>query len=211
MTRGLFLTFEGIEGSGKSTQLALLQQTLEARGRVVLATREPGGTPLGRQLRALLLDPSSSIGAEAELFLYLADRAQNVRELVEPAVARGEIVLCDRHADATLAYQGVMRGLGLDRARDLNRIATRGRTPDRTLLFDLPAADGLARASGRRPAGEAADRLEAESLEFHEGVRRAYRELARLEPQRFLVFDALLPAAQVHLRVMAELEPLLSS
>lgn len=210
MSQGLFLTFEGIEGSGKSTQLALLQQHLEGRGRVVRATREPGGTALGRQLRALLLDPASAIGDEAELFLYLADRAQNVRELVEPAVARGEIVLCDRHADATLAYQGVMRGLGLDRARELNRIATRGRVPDRTLLFDLPAAEGLARASGRRPAGEAADRLEAESLEFHEGVRQAYRELARLEPRRFLVFDARPSPADVHARVLTELEPLLA-
>jgi dTMP kinase len=204
VSRGLFITFEGIEGCGKSTQLSLLADWLAARGVAVETTREPGGTPLGNSLRALLLDPDlAGMAAEAELFLYLADRAQNVRERVRPALDAGRVVLCDRHADATLVYQGAMRGLGLERARALNVLATGGLVPDRTLLLDLPAGEGLRRVAERRRAAAAGgDRMEDEPPGFHEGIRRAYLELARSEPGRFLVIDAAGPREEVHARVV---------
>jgi dTMP kinase len=208
VSRALFLTFEGIEGCGKSTQLDRLAKHLTARGLGVMTTREPGGTRLGAALRHLLLDPASDIGVEAELFLYLADRAENVRAVVEPALARGLIVLCDRHADATVAYQGVVRGLGADTARSLNRLATRGRVPDLTFLFDLPVAEGLARARARGGAG-AADRLESESRSFHEGVRRAYLDIARNDPDRVRIIDATGTVDDVHGRVLDTLSALL--
>jgi dTMP kinase len=139
MTRGLFITFEGIEGSGKSTQLRRAAAWLAERGHRVVTTREPGGTREGEAIRTMLLDPTSELGSEAELFLYLADRAETMRQVIEPALAMGAVVLGDRHTDATLAYQGAMRGIGVERARDLNALATLGRRPDLTLLFDLDA------------------------------------------------------------------------
>jgi dTMP kinase len=204
MSRGLFITFEGIEGCGKSTQLSLLADWLGGRGIPVETTREPGGTPLGLSLRALLLDPVfTAMAPEAELFLYLSDRAQNVRERVRPALEAGRVVLCDRHADATLVYQGAMRGLGLERARALNALATGGLVPDRTLLFDLLAAEGLRRVAERRlAAASGGDRMEDEPPGFHEGVRRAYLELARSEPGRFVAIDAAGTREEVHSRVV---------
>lgn len=190
-TAGCFITFEGIEGSGKSTQLHRAAAWLASKGRPVITTREPGGTPAGATIRQLLLDPGTELGGESELFLYLADRAENVRQVIEPGLAAGAIVLGDRHADATLAYQGAMRGVGIDTARSLNELATRGRRPDLTLLFDLPTNAGLQRARLRAGAGAKPDRLEAESLAFHEGVRQAYLKLAVGEPNRFRVIDAL--------------------
>lgn len=204
MSRGLFITFEGIEGCGKSTQLSLLADWLAGRGIPVEKAREPGGTPLGLSLRALLLDPAlPPMAPEAELFLYLADRAQNVRERVRPALEAGRVVLCDRHTDATLVYQGAMRGLGLPRARELNALATRGLVPDRTLLLDLPADEGLRRVAERRRAAAAGgDRMEDEPRRFHEGVRQAYLELARSEPGRFVVIDASGTREEVHARLL---------
>ena len=187
---GCFITFEGIEGSGKSTQLARVADWLRGAGRLVVTTREPGGTTAGQTIRRLLLDPASELGAEAELFLYLADRAEVMRQVIEPALRSGATVLGDRHIDATLAYQGSARGLGVARLATLNDFATRGRRPDLTLLFDLEASLGLERA--RRRAGEQGrpDRLEAESVTFHDDVRRAYLELAGAESDRIKVIDA---------------------
>jgi dTMP kinase len=203
MKRGLFITFEGIEGCGKSTQISLLAGWLTGRGLPVETTREPGGTPLGLSLRALLLDPAFAATApEAEMFLYLADRAQNVRERIRPALEAGRVVLCDRHADATTVYQGAMRGLGLDRAGELNVLATGGLKPDRTVLLDLPVVEGLRRATERRRAAGGGDRMEEEPRDFHEGVRQAYLDLARREPDRFVVVDAAGAREEVHARVV---------
>lgn len=189
--RGLFLTFEGVEGSGKSTQLERLRRELEAAGHNVVLTREPGGTPLGAALRRMLLEPTAEPPAPTtELFLYLADRAENVARVVQPALLRGSIVLGDRHADATLVYQGVARGLGLDAARGLNAVATGGLKPDLTLVFDLPVEEGLRRVADRRRAGGVQDRLDAEPLEFHARVRAGYLELARHEPERVRLVPA---------------------
>jgi dTMP kinase len=187
---GRFITFEGIEGSGKSTQLRRAAAWLARNGRPVVTTREPGGTAAGETIRQLLLDPRTELGGESELFLYLADRAENIRQVVEPGLKAGAIVLGDRHADATLAYQGAMRGVGIETARSLNDLATRGVRPDLTLLFDLPTDAGLERARLRAGAMASPDRLEAESMAFHEGVRQAYLDLAQREPDRFRVIDA---------------------
>lgn len=188
---GFFLTFEGVEGSGKSTQLDRLHERLRAAGVDVVTTREPGGTALGAALRRLLLEPTAEPpAATTELFLYLADRAENVARVVRPALARGAVVLADRHADATVVYQGLARGLGLETTRALNDVATGGLKPDLTLVFDLPVAEGLHRVGERRRAGGARDRLDAEPTEFHERVRAGYHELARLEPERVCLVPA---------------------
>ena len=210
-TPGRFITFEGIEGSGKSTQLRRAAEWLAAKGLRVVTTREPGGTAAGGTIRQLLLDPQTELGGESELFLYLADRAENIRQVVEPGLAAGAIVLGDRHADATLAYQGAMRGVGIETARRLNALATRGRQPELTFLFDLPTDTGLDRA--RRRAGSVAlpDRLEAESLAFHEGVRQAYLDLAAAEPARFRVIDTIRDPEQVWADVRRHLESWLES
>ena len=208
--RGLFLTFEGVEGSGKSTQLERLRQKLGAAGHDVATTREPGGTALGAALRRLLLEPTAEPPAPTtELFLYLADRAENVARVVQPALQRGSIVLGDRHADATLVYQGVARGLGLDAARGLNAVATGGLVPDLTLVFDLPVEEGLKRVADRRRAGGARDRLDAEPPEFHARVRAGYLELARLEPARVRLVPAAGPPDEVTRAMMEIVRPFL--
>jgi dTMP kinase len=212
--RGLFVTFEGIEGSGKSTQLERLARRLAGTGRRVVVTREPGGTALGARIRALVLAPASTPPcAGAELLLYLADRAQHLAERIEPALAGGAIVLCDRFSDATLAYQGGGRALGVERLAALHRTLGLDRRPDRTLLFDLPAEHGLARARARNSAQDlgAEARFEALSLEFHETVRRTYLELARADPQRIRIVPADAPPETVEARVaaaVADLVPL---
>lgn len=186
---GRFITFEGIEGSGKSTQLAWLLARLRADGWPVRETREPGGTALGEGLRRLLLSREPEpMTAEAELFLYLAGRAEITRAVIRPALARGEVVVCDRYADSTLAYQGYGRGLDLERVRDLNRLATGGLVPDLTVLLDLPVAEGLARLEPRGSGAQ--DRIEAEDPAFHRRVRDGYLAAAAAEPARFLVLDA---------------------
>ncbi len=212
--RGAFISFEGIEGSGKTTQIALLADSLSARGRSVQLTREPGGTPIGDQVRKILLDPANAaLDPKAELLLYAAGRAQHLAELIRPALEAGTIVLCDRFSDATLAYQGYGRGLDLDLIGDLDRIVTAGMRPDLTILLDIDAAAGLARARGRnsRNGLEAEARFENELLSFHERVRRGYLELAQREPGRIRVVDAARPPESIHLEVRKIVDGMLST
>lgn len=186
--RGRLVTFEGIEGSGKTTQLVRLADRLRAEGAEVVVTREPGGTPLGKRLRSLLLDPHAPrLDPPAELLLYAADRAQHLEEVVLPALAEGSLVLCDRFLDATLAYQGHARGLGPERILALHRAPPLDLRPDRTFLFDLDPEIALSRARARR---DAEDRFEREDLAFHRAVREGYLALARDEPGRIRVVDA---------------------
>jgi dTMP kinase len=181
---GLFITFEGVEGSGKSTLMSRLATGLEAAGHTVTRAREPGTTQLGDSVRALVLDPAhAATDPWAELFLMLAARAQLVRELVKPTLDRGGIVLCDRYGDASVAYQGAGRGLGMARVAELNLLATGGLRPDLTLLVDL--APALGRQRMLRPL----DRLEAAPETFHRAVREAYLGLAAAEPARFALLD----------------------
>jgi dTMP kinase len=213
--RGRFVTFEGIEGSGKTTQIERLAQRLTAAGADVVRTREPGGTALGRELRALLLRPAEQpMSPTAELLLYLTDRAQHLTEVVEPALERGAIVLCDRFTDATLAYQGYGRGLGVERIEALHRHAPLDRTPDRTLLFELDVGVALRRATRRNEIQELAateGRFEQEQLDFHRRVAGGYRALAAAEPGRFRVIDAAGGVEQVERRVWEALRDLTSA
>ncbi len=187
MTRGLFITFEGVEGCGKTTQIRLLAEHLRATGRSVVLTREPGGTPAAEAIRAILLDPAhEELAPVTELLLYAAARAQHVHQVIRPAVSAGAVVLCDRFADSTEAYQGGGRALSRETIEILRSIATGGTAPDRTILLDLPAAEGLART---RKRGEL-DRIEGEPLAFHERVRAAFLEIAAREPQRVAVVGA---------------------
>ncbi len=192
--RGKFISLEGGEGAGKSTLLAGVRDFLESLGITVVQTREPGGTPVGEAVRAIVLDPAMrGLAAETELLLMFASRAQLVRELIEPALAAGQWVLCDRFADASHAYQGGGRGQPSSRIAELERWACDGVKPDLTLLLDLPVATGRARAAGRGDV----DRIESEADAFFERVRANYRERAALEPRRFRVIDASQPSAVV--------------
>ncbi len=187
MTRGRFITFEGIEGCGKSTQIGLLADHLRAAGRNVVLTREPGGTPAAEAIRAILLDPAQdALSPTTELLLYAAARAQHVHQVIRPAVKAGAVVLCDRFADSTEAYQGGGRALSHETIDILRNIATDGMGPDCTILLDLPAAEGLARTRSR---GEL-DRIEGEPLAFHERVRAAFLAIAAREPERVIVINA---------------------
>ncbi|MEJ7615946.1 MAG: dTMP kinase [Pyrinomonadaceae bacterium] len=198
-----FITFEGIDGSGKSTQLRLLASDLRAQQRhlEIVVTREPGGTPLGARLRSALLDVETIVDPLAELLLYAADRAQHVRTLIRPALDSGRIVLSDRYADATVAYQGAGRGFPRELIEQIIAIATAGLRPDLTLVFDVSPEAGLARRSRRMSGGSASDRLDAESTEFHARVRAAYLEIAAREPVRVKVIDAGASIQVVHGRV----------
>lgn len=212
--RGIFITFEGIEGSGKTTQISLLADYLVARGRSVRLTREPGGTLIGDQVRKILLDPANAaLDPRAELLLYAAGRAQHLAELIGPALEGGAIVLCDRFSDATYAYQGHGRGLNLELIGDLDRLVTGGMRPDLTILLDIEASEGLTRARGRnsRHGLGAEARFENEQLPFHERVRRGYLELARLESGRFRVVDASPQPEAVHREVRRIVDEILSS
>jgi len=200
----LFITFEGIEGSGKSTHLAHLAQHLRAAGQHVVETREPGGTPAGAAIRRLLLAPAAApLTPLAELFLYCADRTQHVSDVVRPALDAGQVVLCDRFSDSTLAYQGHARGLDLEAVRALDARARGEVRPALTFLLDCPVADGLARARGRAAPG---DRFERETIGFHERVRQGFLALAAAEPERFCVLSADEPVARVQAQVVAEVE-----
>lgn len=189
---GTFITFEGIDGSGKSTQLRLLAEYLRAQGCDVFSTREPGGTPVGLRLRAALLDGQEEVDPLTELLVFAADRAQHVRRVLRPAIEAGRVVLSDRYADATKAYQGAGRGFPPELISEIVQLATEGLRPDLTLLFDLPISDAVARTR-RRSEGKAkngADRLDAEDIEFHERVRESYLRLAAEEPQRFRIINS---------------------
>ena len=193
----LFLTFEGGEGSGKSTQIDRLAARLRRRGLDPVVTREPGGTPLGEGARALLLDQAHWLRPETEVLLLEAARAELVARVIRPALTAGRVVLCDRYDDSTLAYQGGGRGLDPEALARLNRFATGGLKPDLTFLFDLAPAVGLARRSN---AG-GANRLDLEPAEFHVRVRERYLELARQEPGRFVVLDAGAPPESLEARI----------
>ena len=188
-----FITFECGDGSGKTTHLKALESYLTARGKSCLSTREPGGTSVGKLLRKVLLEVGKQqITTTTELFLYLADRAQHIHEVIIPALEQGKIVLCDRHIDSTLAYQGYGRGIDLQLLRRLNELVSQGIKPDLTLLLDCPVEIGLSRSAQRSQmgAGQSEDRFEREKLEFHERIRAGFLELARTDPDRFRIINA---------------------
>jgi dTMP kinase len=203
MPRGRFITFEGIDGSGKTTQLRILSKWLREQGRETVESVEPGGTEIGRQIRRILLDPASAgLHPRAELLLYFASRAQNVEEVIRPALEAGRIVLCDRFTDSTLVYQGCGRGLDTSAILELDRIACRGLTPDVTLLIDIDIATSLARAKRRNEkSGRAEARIDEESEAFHERVRQGYLALAERAPARFIVIDGCAPMTDVAARI----------
>ena len=205
----MFITLEGGDSVGKSTQAALLEHWLAGEGREVVRTREPGGTPLGLEVRRLLLHGGDEIGdvdPRAEALLYAADRAQHIAKIVRPALARGAVVVQDRYIDSSLAYQGAGRVLSVDEVRRISEWAAGGLWPDLTVLFDLDPAVAATRRSSRED-----DRLEAERNGFHEAVRSAYHELAAAEPERFLVIDAAGTPEQIHALVRARVSELLAA
>src|SRR5215471_18483477 len=205
---GVFITFEGIDGCGKSTQLRLLAAELRERRLEVLTTREPGGTTLGQRLRAALLDVEEQVDPLAELLVFAADRAQHVRTVLRPALARDKIILSDRYADATVAYQGSGRGFKPELITEIVQLATDSLTPDLTLLFDLTVRESAVRTR-RRVAAKRSDRLDSEDVEFHERVREAYLEIAKANPDRVRVIDARGSVEQTHKLVMKIVNPFL--
>lgn len=199
--RGVFITLEGPDGAGKSTQALLLVERLRARGHEVVALREPGGTPISEKIRALVLDPANTeMADECELLLYEASRAQLVRQVIEPALACGAVVVCDRFYDSTHAYQAGGRGLDEALVRRANKLGCCGVSPDLTLVLDMDPADAFARAAADGP-----DRMEAEGLAFQQRVREDYLALAREEPSRARVIDATGTATEVAQRIDGEL------
>lgn len=195
--RGVFITLEGVDGAGKSTQVKSLIAYLEAEGYTVCALREPGGTAISEKIRALLLDPANAeMADECELMLYEASRAQLVRQVIEPAVARGEIVVCDRFYDSTHAYQAGGRGLDEAMVRRANELGSCGRTPDLTLVLDIDPAEAYERATQG-----GADRMEAVGLEFQQRVRQDYLEIAKAEPERVHLIDATGTTGEVFERI----------
>jgi dTMP kinase len=209
--RGFFLTLEGVEGSGKSTHAKRIEAGLGQLGFKVSRTREPGGTPLGEALRALLLgvegDPPV---AEAELFMMLAARAQHLRRFILPRLDRGEIVICDRFSDASLAYQGAGRGLGIDRVASVNDVAVSGIQPDLTFLIDVPIEEAMRRIHRRRERAGTLDRFDQETEDFHLRIQNAYHELAARDPGRFRIFNAVGNRDDVSRIMLEELGPLLA-
>lgn len=212
MARAKFITFEGIDGCGKTTQLKRLEAYLVEQGMTCMATREPGGTTLGKKIRSALLDGEhGSVDPLAELLLYEADRAHHVRTLVIPALEAGTIVLSDRFYDATTVYQGYARGFDLKLVRDLNLLAASGLRPDLTLLFDLEVEQGLRRTHLRGNESAAPDRLDREPMAFHERVRAAYLDIAAGEPDRFRIIPAAGTIEDTYTLMMSVVEPFLST
>jgi len=205
----MFITLEGIEGSGKTSQVRYIAEFLEENGHDCLVTREPGGTGIGEKIRAIVLDPENrDLAPETELLLYMADRAQHVHTLILPALRAGKTVICDRYMDATLVYQGYARGLDMDLIDRLHQMTISGLKPDMTFLLDLPPEAGLARAWRQIEAGQrtgAETRFEKETLAFHEKIRSGYLELARLERDRFRIIDAGLSEDRVRREIIKRL------
>lgn len=185
MKKGLFITFEGADGCGKTTQINMLKVYLENQGYQVVLTREPGAKGLGEKVREILLNYEGAVSDRCESFLFLADRAQNIDIIVNPAVNEGKIVLCDRHIDSTVAYQGYGRGLDIDRIKMLNNIATNGRKPDLTIVFDIDVETSMQRV------GKNKDRMESAGIEFHNRVREGYLKIAKEEPERIKVVNSI--------------------
>jgi dTMP kinase len=202
--RGVFVCLEGGEGSGKSTQSRLLREALEAEGFGVLLTFEPGDTAVGKELRRIVLDPATgTLSDRCEALLYAADKAEHVDTVVRPALERGEVVITDRYVDSTLAYQGAGRSLDVAEVEEVARWATGDLRPHLTVVLDLEPSAGLGRFEGR-------DRIEGESLEFHQRVREAFAAMAAASPEHYLVVDARAPIAEIHTAIMARLRPLLT-
>ena len=197
MTKGLFITFEGADGCGKTTQLNLLKEYLIGKGYEVLVTREPGAKGLGERLRDILLNYDGEVSDRCESFLFLADRAQHIDTIVKPAVESGKIVLCDRHTDSTVAYQGYGRGLDIEQITKLNNIATDGLKPDLTFVFDVDIETSMNRV------GKEKDRMESSGSDFFNRVRNGYLDIAKNEPQRVKVVDATVPIDKVFEQVLA--------
>lgn len=208
---GTFITFEGIDGSGKSTQLRLLAGFLKTNGCDVLLTREPGGTSVGIRLRAALLDVQEEVDPLTELLVFAADRAQHVRRVLRPALESDQVVFSDRYADATVAYQGAGRGFAPELIAEIIELATEGLKPDLTVLFDLSVENSTARTRRRSNGKQKGDRLDAETDEFHTRVRDAYLEIARAEPDRVKIIDTNQPVELTHERVKEIVIPFLRS
>ena len=209
--RGLFISFEGTEGSGKSTQMRLLAERLRAEGHTVIENQEPGGTVIGKQIRRVLLDPANAeMASMTELLLMFASRAQAASEIIFPALSLGQIVVTDRFTDSTLAYQGEARGLGFDIVFSAHRLALGSLFPDVTICIDINVEEGLARAhrrNQRNTGGSCEDRLDQQSIDFHTRVRDGYRRIASLEPARFYIVDGRGSVGSVAERVWAEIAP----
>ena len=208
---GAFITFEGIDGSGKSTQLRLLASRLRLRGLEVVTTREPGGTNLGKRLREAVLDAQEQVDPLAELLIYAADRAQHVRTLLRPALETSHIVLSDRYSDATVAYQGAGRGFPPKLIAEVVELATGGLKPDLTLIFDLSVAECATRKRRRADGENAADRLDSEDATFHTRVRNAYLQIAAAEPERVRLVNASGSVNETHALVLDVVMPFLES
>ena len=202
MKKGLFITFEGADGCGKTTQIELLKKYLENKGESVVLTREPGARGLGEKLREILLNYDGEVSPMCESFLFLADRAQHVDCIIKPAVKDGKIILCDRHTDSTVAYQGYGRGLDMDRIHKLNSIATSGLKPDLTIVFDVDIETSMQRV------GKEKDRMESAGVDFFNRVRRGYLEIAKNEPKRVKVIDSSDTIECIHKKVVELVEKL---
>ena len=203
MQKGLFITFEGADGCGKTTQLKLLKDYLTAKGYAVILTREPGGKGLGEKIREILLNYDGKVADRCESFLFLADRAQNIETIVKPAIESGKIVLCDRHTDSSVAYQGYGRGLDIEQIRMLNNLATGGKQPDLTLVFDVDIETSMQRVGNEK------DRMESSGKEFFNRVRNGYLEMAKQEPERLKIVDSTKSIDEVHKRVIEIILPYL--
>ena len=204
--KGLFITLEGPDGSGKSTQSLLLAQYLKRKGYKVVRTREPGGTSIAEALRRIILNPKNRISKVTEVLLYEAGRAQHTSELIFPALREGKTVICERYTDATLAYQGYGRKLDIRMVKELNWIASSGLKPDLTILLDLDVREGLRRV--RKTSGRRMDRMERESIRFHERVRKGYLEIASREPGRVKLIKVKETPEKTHLKVVKVIEKL---
>ena len=196
MKRGLFITFEGVDGCGKTTQIKLLDEYLKQKGCKTLLTREPGARGLGEKLREILLNYDDEVSSKCESFLFLADRAQHVDCIIKPALEEGTFVLCDRHTDSTIAYQGYGRGVDIAELRNLNNLATGGLKPDLTIVFDVDIATSASRV------GKEKDRMESAGIDFFERVRKGFLEIAKQEPERVKVIDSTKSIESIHSEVL---------